>query len=141
MVASYSDHFTDAEKQPMIQDYYAFCAYGDALVGQRRMPLSGTAKTQQPWMIVYVCGDHGWKLNDHGAISKFTPWEVDSHNPIIVVSSDKEVFPGGKVVTDFTEFVDIAPTILAAGGADLNATNDYLDGYDLASRFRRTCGP
>ena len=43
-------------------------------------------------MIVYVCGDHGWKLNEHGAISKFTTWEVDSHNPIIVVSSDKANF-------------------------------------------------
>jgi arylsulfatase A-like enzyme len=84
-------------------------------------------------VIVYVCGDHGWKLNDHGSVSKFTPWEVDSHNPIIVVSSDKEAFPAGKVVTDFTEFVDIAPTILAAGGADLDADQyDYLDGYDLA---------
>ena len=84
-------------------------------------------------MIVYVCGDHGWKLNDHGAEGKFTPWEIDSHNPIIVVSSDKKAFPAGNVVTDFAEFVDIAPTCMGAGGADLtDGTFDYLDGYDLA---------
>ncbi len=131
--AGYSDHFTDAQKQAMVQDYYAFCAYGDTLVGQAADAfIEYSEKHKQSWMIVYVCGDHGWKLNDHGAVSKFTPWDIDSHNPIIVVSSDKKAFPSGKVVKDFTEFVDIAPTCLAAGGANLkDARFDYLDGYDL----------
>ncbi len=130
----YSDHFTDDEKLAMIQDYYAFCAYGDSLVGQATDAFIQYSETQnQPWMIVYVCGDHGWKLNDHGSVSKFTPWDVDSHNPIIVVSSDKKTFPADTVVTDFAEFVDIAPTILAAGGANLNdETYEYLDGVDMA---------
>lgn len=130
-----SDHFTDDEKQAMIQDYYAFCAYGDSLVGQAADAFIEYSNTQnQDWMIVYVCGDHGWKLNDHGSVSKFTPWEIDSHNPIVVVSSDKKRFPANKVVTSFTEFVDIAPTVLSAGGATLSeAKYDYLDGFDLAS--------
>ncbi|MDZ8117562.1 sulfatase-like hydrolase/transferase [Pontiella agarivorans] len=129
-----SDHFTDEEKQAMIQDYYAFCAYGDSLVGQAVDDfIAYSEKHKQPWMIVYVCGDHGWKLNDHGSVSKFTPWDIDSHNPIIVVSSDKKKFPAGKVIREFTEFVDIAPTCLAAGGADLeNDQFNYLDGYNLA---------
>ena len=118
----------------MIQDYYAFCAYGDSLVGQATDAFIKYSEAQeQPWTIVYVCGDHGWKLNDHGSVSKFTPWDVDSHNPIIVVSSDKKAFPADKVVTDFTEFVDIAPTILSLGGAKLDdGQYDYLDGYNLA---------
>ena len=83
-------------------------------------------------MILYVCGDHGWKLNDHGSVSKFTPWDVDSHNPIVIISSDKNAFPAGKVVTDFTEFVDIAPTVLKAAGARLNRSEyAHLDGCDL----------
>lgn len=130
----YSDHYSDQEKLKMIQDYYAFCAYGDDLVGQATDAFITYSEQQnQPWMIVYVCGDHGWKLNDHGSVSKFTPWDVDSHNPIIVVSSDKEAYPAGKIVRDFTEFVDIAPTILAAGGANLQTDKfDYLDGFNLA---------
>lgn len=130
----YSDHFTDTEKQKMIQDYYAFCAYGDRLVGQAADDFIKYSESQgQPWMIVYVCGDHGWKLNDHGSVSKFSCWEVDSHNPIIVVSSDQTLYPAGKVVREFTEFVDIAPTVLAAGGADLETPSfSYLDGVDLA---------
>lgn len=130
-----SNHFSEEDKQKMIQDYFAFCAYGDQLVGQAADDFIAYSEEQeQPWMIVYVCGDHGWKLNDHGAVSKFTTWEVDSHNPIIVISSDKKTFPAGKVVRDFTEFVDVAPTILAAAGANLDAVPyAYLDGLDLAT--------
>lgn len=129
-----SKHFTDEEMQKMIQDYYAFCAYGDMLVGQSVKDfVAYSEKHNQPWMVIYVCGDHGWKLNEHGAISKFTPWKWDAHNPVIVVSSDKKKFPAGKVVRNFTEFVDIAPTALSAGGADISETKfDYLDGFDLA---------
>ncbi len=131
---AYSDDFTDEEKQKMIQDYYAFCAYGDALIGEATDAfIKYSEAKKQPWVIVYVCGDHGWKLNDHGSVSKFSSWEIDSHNPIVVVSSDKKAFPAGKVVRDFTEFVDIAPTILAASGAKLEDEKfNYLDGLDMA---------
>lgn len=132
--SGFSDHYTDEEKQKFIQDYYAFCAYGDDLVGQAADAfIEYSEKNKQEWMIIYVHGDHGWKLNDHGSVSKFTPWDVDAHNPIVVISSDKKKFPAGKVVRDFTEFVDIAPTALAAGGAQLkNKKYSYLDGLDLA---------
>ena len=84
-------------------------------------------------MVLYVCGDHGWKLNDHGSVSKTTPWQIYTLNPVVVVSSDKEALPAGKVVNGFTEFVDMAPTMFAAGGADLSADEfSYLDGRDLA---------
>lgn len=131
--SSYSDDFTDEEKQKMVQDYYAFCTYGDALIGEAVDAfIDYSERKKQPWLIVYVCGDHGWKLNEHGSIAKNTPWEIDSHNPIIVVSSDKKKFPKGKVVRDFTEFVDIAPTILNAAGADVYSSNfKHLDGLDL----------
>ncbi len=129
-----SAHYSDEDKQQMIQDYYAFCAYGDTLVGEAVEAFKDYSKKQnQPWMIVYVCGDHGWRFTEHGGMYKFGPWITDSLDPIIVVSSDKEKYPAGKVVRNFTEFVDIAPTILAAGGANLNAEKfDYLDGFNLA---------
>ena len=130
----FSNHLTDIEKQTMIRDYFAFCAYGDSLVGQSTDAFIEYSESRnQPWLIVYVCGEHGWKLNDHGSVSKFSPWDIDCHNPIVVVSSDRDAFPAGKVVHDFTEFVDVAPTILAAGGADLDDEQyAYLDGLDLA---------
>ncbi|MFC0016120.1 sulfatase-like hydrolase/transferase [Roseibacillus persicicus] len=129
----FTDHFPDSEKLAMIQDYYAYCAYGDSLVGSAvKAFVDYSEKKEQEWMVVYVCGDHGWKLNDHGSVSKTTPWRIDTLNPVVVVSSDKEAFPAGKVVKSFTEFVDLAPTMLAAGGADLaTETYSYLDGRNL----------
>lgn len=135
VMAGYTDHFNTSDKQKMIQDYYAFCAYGDDLIGKSVDAfIAYNEKQNKPWLIVYVNGDHGWKLNDHGSASKFTPWDIDVHNPIVVVSSDKTKFPEGKVVQDFVEFVDIAPTILAEAGADLESEKfAYLDGMNMAA--------
>ena len=129
-----SNHFTDAEKQQMIADYYAYCAYGDSLVGKLANGfIRYSEKHGHPWLILYVCGDNGWKLNEHGMISKFLHYDHDLHNPIIVVSSDKKAFPPGKAVKDFTCFVDMAPTLLAAAGIDTSTPEySYLDGRDLA---------
>lgn len=131
----YTDHFKNSEKQKMIQDYFAYCAYGDDLIGKSVDAfIAYNEKNNKPWLIVYVNGDHGWKLNDHGSVSKFSPWDIDVHNPIVVVSSDKSTFPEGKVVRNFTEFVDIAPTILSAGGANLEDDKfNYLDGLNMAT--------
>lgn len=132
---SQSDHFTDAEKHQMIADYFAYCAYGDSLVGKAVDGfIQFSRKQNRPWLILYVCGDHGWRLNEHGMVSKFSHYDTDLHNPIIVVASDKTKFPAGKVVRDLTEFVDIAPTFLAAAGIDISSPAfQYLDGRDLAS--------
>ncbi|MEM6757063.1 MAG: sulfatase-like hydrolase/transferase [Planctomycetota bacterium] len=129
-----SDHFTPEQQLSMIRDYYAFCAYGDELVGQAFDAFVEYSEAQgRPWMVVYVCGDHGWRLNEHGMIAKFGPYALDTHNPMVVVSSDKQAFPAGKVVHDFTEFIDMAPTFYAAAGLDVDAPEfDHLDGYDLA---------
>lgn len=140
---SQSDHFTDAEKHQMIADYYAFCAYGDSLVGRAVDGfIEFSEKQKRPWLILYVCGDHGWRLNEHGMVSKFSHYDTDLHNPLIVISSDKEQFPAGKVVTDFTCFVDMAPTFLAAAGIDISTPEyEYLDGRDLAKTATGALSP
>lgn len=131
---SQSDHFSDEEKQQMIADYYAFCAYGDSLVGKAVDGfIEYSNERERPWLVMYVCGDHGWRLNEHGMVSKFSHYDTDLHNPIIVLSSDQKTFPAGKVVDDFTCFVDIAPTLLSAGGIDIQTADyAYLDGRDMA---------
>ena len=140
---SQSDHFSDAEKHQMIADYYAFCAYGDSLVGQAVDGfIEYSEKQNRPWLILYVCGDHGWRLNEHGMVSKFSHYDTDLHNPIIVVSSDKDAFPAGKSVEDFACFVDMAPTFLGAAGIDTSTSEyQYLDGRDLAATAAGTLRP
>jgi arylsulfatase A-like enzyme len=131
---SQSDHFEDREKLQMITDYYAYCAYGDSLVGKTVEGFIDFSEEQsREWLIVYVCGDHGWRLNEHGMVSKFSHYDTDLHNPIVVVSSNKRRFPPGKVVDSFVCFTDIAPTFLSAGGVDIEASEyDYLDGQCLS---------
>ncbi len=118
----------------MVADYCAYCAYGDSLVGKLVDEFVAYSESNsRPWLILYVCGDNGWKLNEHGMVSKFLHYDRDLNTPIIVVSSDRKRFPAGKVVTDFACFVDMAPTFLAAAGIDISPFDyDYLDGRDLA---------
>jgi arylsulfatase A-like enzyme len=125
---------TPEETQMAMRDYYAFCAYGDSLIGQAVTEFKEyCAKNNQEYLIIYTVGDHGWHLGEQGIEAKFTPYRQSVHNAAIVVSSDKTKFPAGKVYRDIVEYVDFAPTILAAGGVNIHDQQyDYLDGEDLA---------
>jgi arylsulfatase A-like enzyme len=128
-----ADLLKDKEKLQAIRDYYAFCAYGDSLIGESVASFKKYCKEKnEEYLIVYTVGDHGWHLGEQGVMSKFGPWKQSVHDAILVISSDKEKFPAGKVNTDIVEYVDFVPTFLAAGGVDVSEKKyDYLDGYDL----------
>ena len=124
---------TDEEKQQAIQDYYAFCAYGDSLIGQAVEEFKAYCRSnRQEYLILYVIGDHGWHLGEQGIVAKFMPHRQSVSNAAIVVSSDKSMVRPGQVYEDFVEFVDFAPTFMAAAGVDVTQPSfDYLDGYPL----------
>ncbi len=126
------DGLKPEEKQQAIRDYYAFCAYGDWLVGQAVEAFKDySTKNNQEYVIVYISGDHGWHLGEQGIEAKFGPWQMTTHGAAIVTASDKSKYPAGKVYKGLTEYVDIMPTILAAGGADLKDEKyNHLDGFD-----------
>ncbi len=121
------------EVQKAIQDYYAFCAYGDSLIGEAVKSFKDyCAKRNEEYLIIYTVGDHGWHLGENGQEAKFTSFRQSVHNAAIVVSSDKKAFPAGMVYDELIEYVDFPATVLAAGGVDIHADKyDYLDGYDL----------
>ena len=124
---------TDDEKQQAIQDYYAFCAYGDALIGEAVAKFKTYCEANdQQYLILYVIGDHGWHLGEQGIVAKTMPHRQSVANATILVSSDKSLVPAGQVYKDLIEFVDFAPTFLAAAGVDTTQpTFAYLDGYPL----------
>ncbi|MEM9252172.1 MAG: sulfatase-like hydrolase/transferase [Planctomycetota bacterium] len=138
-----SDTMTDAEKQQAIQDYYAFCALGDVLIGEAVEAFQDYCEQQgRPWLIVYVIGDHSWHLGEQGTMGKFGPWHQSIGNAFIVVCSDKSLVPAGQVYTDLVEFVDIVPTLIQAAGADLTADEfDYLDGVSLFDQLHSHVEP
>ena len=116
-----------------IQDYYAFCAYADALIGESVDAFKDYClKNKQEYLIIFTVGDHGWHLGEQGIMAKFGPWKQSIHNAAIIVSSDKSKVPAGNVSNEIVEFIDFAPTMLAAAGIDVESEEfDYLDGYDL----------
>jgi len=126
-------NITPEEKQQAIQDYYAFCAHGDALIGDAVEAFKAYCKkNNQEYLILFTVGDHGWHLGEQGIEAKFGPWEKSNKGAIIVVSSDKTKIPSGLVQEQLVEYVDIAPTILSATGVNINENKyDYLDGYSL----------
>ncbi|MDZ8117574.1 sulfatase-like hydrolase/transferase [Pontiella agarivorans] len=124
---------TEADKRQSIRDYYAFCAMGDHLVGQSVEAFKAYSRKQgRDWLILYVIGDHGWHLGEQGGTSKFAPYDKSNHCAVIAVSSDKQRWPAGKVCRNWVEFVDIAPTLLQGGGADLSEEAfAHLDGVSM----------
>lgn len=130
---SKTDMMSMDEKQQAIRDYYAFTAFGDALIGEAVEAFKTHSKKQgREYLIVFTVGDHGWHLGEQGIMAKFGSWRESLNGAVLVVSSDKKDYPAGMVVDKLVEYVDFAPTMMAAAGIDINQSQyDYLDGSDL----------
>ncbi len=128
------DEMSDADKQKLIQDYYAFCAYGDSLIGEAVRAFKNYCEAnKQEYLIVLASGDHGWHLGEQGISAKFGPFDMSNHTAVVVVSSDKQAYPEATVRNEPLEYVDFAPTFYSAAGVDISQEKyNYLDGYDLA---------
>ncbi len=128
------EHLNNKQKLQIIRDYYAFCAMGDALLGQVVDEFKAYCKkNNQEYVILFVCGDHGWHLGEQGVCRKASGYIKSNETAVIAVSSyDKKTFPAGKVVSDFVEYVDFYPTFMELAGIDTEkADYDYLDGRSL----------
>jgi arylsulfatase A-like enzyme len=131
-VMNFSD-MQEADKLQAIRDYYAFCAHGDAQIGRSiNAFMDYNRKTGREWIVVLVCGDHGWHLGEQGIEAKFGPWRQSSHVAIVASSSIVGLFPKGVHNTNLVELVDLAPTFYTAAGIDVGKEEyDYLDGVSL----------
>lgn len=126
-------NMTKKEIQQAIQDYYAFCAHGDELIGEAVEAFKTYCKkNNQDYVIVFMVGDHGWHLGEQGIEAKFSGWRQSTNGAVIIAASDKTKIPVGLVKNQLIEYVDIAPTILSTSGIDVtNEKYDYLDGMNL----------
>lgn len=102
---------SDDMARKLIHGYYASVSYVDAQVGRVLAQLNnlGLAKNT----IVFLLGDHGWSLGEHGLWAKHSPFDHATRTPLIVrLPGNKD----GSAVTGtahgLVEFVDIFPTIL-----------------------------
>ncbi|MHB8528977.1 MAG: sulfatase-like hydrolase/transferase, partial [Caulobacteraceae bacterium] len=84
--------------------------------------------------LIIFTSDHGEELGDHWTLQKGGYFDGAYHIPLVVRDPRPSADPGrGRVVSAFTENVDIMPTLLAAIGAAIPA---QCDGADLSPFLR-----
>jgi len=121
---------TPAEKQGIIAAYYTSVNFLDHNVGLlleklRQLNLANDT------LVVYMA-DHGYSLGQHGRFEKHCTYDPALRVPLIIR------YPGRvsrRVVNDFTESVDVPPTILELLGVDPfgiqhgQSLRPYLEGH------------
>jgi len=112
MTGGNPDIFTQGQPTPQqareaIAAYYACVSFVDDNVGRILAALDKQGLADNT--IVFILGDHGWHLGDHGFWSKYSMLEGTRRAPLWVR------IPGapanGKVCREFVEFVDFVPTV------------------------------
>jgi choline-sulfatase len=98
---------TPAEKQGIIAAYYTSVHYLDRNIGVVLDKLR-QLKLENDTLVVYMA-DHGYSLGQHGRFEKHCCYDPALQVPLVMR------WPGhiqsGRVVNDFTESIDVPPTI------------------------------
>jgi arylsulfatase A-like enzyme len=89
--------------------------------------------------LVVLTSDHGEQGGDHWLFEKLGYWDESYHVPLIVRDPRHQADGGrGSVVTEFTESVDVLPTICEWIGVDVPR---QADGWSLAPFLRGEGAP
>ena len=110
--------FTTASSDPLEvrqlrATYYGMIAEVDHQVGRLLGAVEAAGSTDRT--VVAVTSDHGELLGDYGLVSKLGHHDRSFHVPLIVRWPDLGGV-SGTVVDDFTEHVDVMPTLLDLAG-------------------------
>lgn len=121
---------TDQKIRKMRQVYYGLITELDHHLGK----ILETLKTRGEFdnTLIILTADHGEMLGDFGLLGKAGPFEQAYHVPLIIRDPRHHQHHGNKVDA-FTSHVDIAPTLIAAGGGTPPL---QCDGHDLGSYLR-----
>jgi len=85
--------------------------------------------------IVFIMGDHGFHLGDHGFWSKYSMLETTRRAPLWVRVPGAPA--NGQVCREFVEFVDFMPTVGELAGLDLPANLEGLSFVPLLANPSR----
>lgn len=116
---------TARQVKEAIAAYYACVSFVDSNIGMvldelERQGLAGNT-------IVFIMGDHGFHLGDHGFWSKYSMLESTRRAPLWVRVPGAPA--NGQVCREFVEFVDLMPTMGELVGLDLP---NNLEGLSFA---------
>jgi arylsulfatase A-like enzyme len=98
--------------------YYGLISEVDAHLGQVIGYLKETGQYDQT-LIVFTC-DHGEQLGDHHLLGKLGYFDESFRIPLVIRDPSPEAAVSrGRIVEQFTETIDVMPTILEWVGADI----------------------
>ncbi|MFW5728655.1 MAG: sulfatase [Spirochaetota bacterium] len=111
----------------IIAYYYACISFVDFQIGRMLSALEETGQLEST--LVVFTSDHGELLGDYGCYGKRSMHDGSARIPLILRLPGR--FEGGSRCDTPVSLVDIAPTLLGVGGAEI--TSHHLDGEDLQS--------
>jgi iduronate 2-sulfatase len=128
---------SDDMARKLIHGYYASVSYVDAQVGKVLGELDALGLSDNT--IVFLLGDHGWSLGEHGLWAKHSPFDHATKTPLIVrLPSQKENPAATGAAHGLVEFVDIFPTILEL---TKQPKLDQLQGSSFVAQIRDPKAP
>jgi arylsulfatase A-like enzyme len=134
-VNGYNEHYpiplaemNEKEHRQVRATYYGMITQVDDQIGRLIAHLKETGEYDKT-LIIFTC-DHGEMLGDHWLWGKPGYFDEAYHIPLIVRDPRRQADGGrGRIVGEFTEAIDIMPTILDWLGLDLP---HQCDGYSLS---------
>lgn len=98
------------EQKEAIRHYLAACSHQDDLFGQVMAALEESGEADNT--IVIYLSDHGDYMGDHGIWCKGLPCFEGAYHIPLIVRMPKSMEQQPRIVDDFTNIVDVAPTLL-----------------------------
>lgn len=114
--------------------YYGMCTEVDAQIGLILAALD-THDQASNTLIVFT-SDHGEQMGDHGLLGKYGFFDSSYKIPLII-SDPRNPSTHGRVINEFTEAVDVMPTLLDLLGEQVPA---QLDGQSLKELMHQDTG-
>ncbi|MBD2844049.1 sulfatase-like hydrolase/transferase [Paenibacillus sp. IB182496] len=110
------DQLTEREHKEAIRHYLAFCTYEDDLFGQVLDELERSGEAANT-LVLYL-SDHGDYMAEHGLWCKGLPCFRGAYHIPAVIRWPAEVKDPGRVVDEFVNLADFAPTFLEAASIE-----------------------
>jgi len=107
----------DNDMRRLRATYWSMLAEVDHQFGKVLEHLERTGRAEDT--VVIVTADHGEQLGDHWMIQKLGFFESSYHIPLIIAGPLVDASALGTVVDEFTENIDLMPTVLEAVGLDV----------------------
>jgi arylsulfatase A-like enzyme len=120
----------EAKLRRMRSQYYGMISEVDSQLGRIWDALKKSGEWENTMIV--IASDHGEMLGDHGLREKVGYWE-ESHHIVGIVRDPVIAASHGKVVEQFTENVDILPTICDYIGAEIPTQCNGRSLYPLLS--------